>query len=191
MNDVVVIAYPDLDTADQAHDILLAAMREPGTCVGDVVLAERTSGGEVKVRSAHRCAAREIAKGALVGGLGSLLVFAPVAGIALAAAGGAVAAAGGAAGVAAWGAWIGSIIGEANAFGVEDRVNLDWAKDLEGHLPAGEVAVCVMVKDTDTQPDRTDRMLGRVSHLGGRVVRTTISEEETARLEDELKKGEE
>ncbi|NUR91316.1 MAG: hypothetical protein HOY71_45205, partial [Nonomuraea sp.] len=44
---------------------------------------------------------------------------------------------------------------------------------------------------TDTQPDRTDRMLGRVSHLGGRVVRTTISEEETARLEDELKEGEE
>ena len=154
MSNLVAIAYPDRQTAEQVRDMLLQMTTEKVLELDDLVVASREQDGTVKLHQSSSTTGIAAAGGALWGGMIGLLFLAPVIGMAVGAASGALA-------------------GKMTDVGVDDS----FMKELGTKLNEGGAAVIVLVRQSTP-----DKVLPRIAQYGGEVIQSSLSTEAEDRL---------
>jgi uncharacterized membrane protein len=154
MSNLIAIAYPDRDTAEQARAELAQATKEHLLQLDDAVVVVREQDGKVKLQQAVSTTGAGAAGGALWGGLIGLLFLAPLLGMAVGAASGAFA-------------------GKLSDVGIND----DFMKTLGEKLPPGGAALIAL-----GQTDARDKLIDRMRPFGGDIIQTSLSDAEEQQL---------
>src|SRR4051795_6100659 len=152
MSNLIAIAYPDVDTAQNVAAELGKLTKEKSIVLDDIVVVERKPDGKVKLHQAVSTAGAGAAGGALWGGLIGLIFLAPLLGMAVGAA------AGGAAGAL-------------TDVGVDDK----FMKDLGSKLEPGKAALIVLVHRSTP-----DKVLPEISQYEGEIIQSSLSNEAEA-----------
>ena len=158
MSQLIAVAYPDRDTAENVRRELVELTKEHVLTLDDAVVITRDEKGKVKLHQAVNLAGAGAAGGALWGGLIGLIFLAPLLGMAIGAASGAAA-------------------GALNDLGVDD----DFMKRLGTELPEGGAALIVLVRESTPE-----KVLPRISGHGGKVLQSSLSNEAEERLQAAL-----
>ncbi|UFN50605.1 DUF1269 domain-containing protein [Roseomonas sp. OT10] len=161
MADLVIIAYPNEQTAETARQKLLTLQKEYLIELGDAVVAVRSPDGNIKLNQLINTTAAGTASGALWGTLVGLLFLNPLLG-------------------AAVGAGAGALSGYFTDIGIDDK----FLKDAASALPPGGAALCVLFRKVTA-----DKVVPAMAEFGGTVLRTNLTEEQEKRLRDALKAG--
>jgi len=159
MADLVIIAYPDLATAEAARKKVMELQKEYLIDLGDAVVAERQPDGTVKLHQLINTTAAGTAGGALWGTLIGMLFLMPLLG-------------------AAAGAASGALSGYLTDIGIDDK----FLKQAADSLAPGQAALCVLVRKVTA-----DKVLPQMAHFGGTVLRTNLTAEQEQKLRDALK----
>src|SRR3954462_13815437 len=149
MSNLVAIAYPDRETAEQVRRTLFEMQKEHIIDLDDMVVVTRDEGGKVKLHQSTSLAGTGAAGGALWGGLIGLLFLAPLVGMAV-------------------GAAAGGASGAMTDLGVDDK----FMKDLGTNLEEGGAAVIVLIRKSTP-----DKVLPRIKEYGGHLLQTSLSQE--------------
>jgi uncharacterized membrane protein len=158
MSNLVAIAYPDRESAEQVRRTLFEMQKEHIIALDDMVVVTRSPEGKVKLHQSTSTAGVGAAGGALWGGLIGLLFLAPLVGMAVGAA------AGGATGAMA-------------DVGVDDK----FMKELGTKLAEGGAAVIVLVRKSTP-----DKVIPRIKEYGGYVLQTSLTQEAEESLRSAL-----
>jgi uncharacterized membrane protein len=149
MSNLVAIAYPDRETAEQVRRTLVEMQKEHIIDLDDMVVVTRSEEGKVKLHQSMSVAGAGAAGGALWGGLIGLLFLAPVLGMAV-------------------GAAAGGASGALTDLGIDDK----FMKELGTNLGEGGAAVIVLVRKSTP-----DKVVPRIKEYGGYVLQTSLSDE--------------
>jgi uncharacterized membrane protein len=162
MSDLIVVAFPGEDTADQVLNRLQALQKEHLIDLEDACVVVRDRNGKVHVKQAVNLVGLEAASGGafgpLWGTLIGLLFLNPLAGLLTG---------------AAFGAGAGALSGMLSDYGIDD----DFIRSLGDTLEPGTSALFVLVRRATL-----DKVLPEVRPFGGQVIRTSLSTEQEARL---------
>jgi uncharacterized membrane protein len=162
MSDLIVVAFPGEDTADQVLNKLQALQKEHLIDLEDACVVVRDRNGKVHVKQAVNLIGLEAASGgafgALWGTLIGLLFLNPLADLLTG---------------AAFGAGAGALSGMLSDYGIND----DFIRSLGETLEPGTSALFVLVRRATL-----DKVLPEVRPFGGQVIRTSLSTEQEARL---------
>ena len=158
MSNLIVIAYPDQATAEQARGELVAATKEHLLQLEDAVVVVHQPDGKIKLHQAVSTTGMGAAGGAMWGGLIGLLFLAPLFGMAVGAASGALA-------------------GKVSDTGVNDT----FMKELGAKMPPGSAALIALGRT-----DARDKLIDRMRPFGGEIIQTSLSTEEEERLQAAL-----
>ena len=146
MSDLVVVAFPTEEKAEEVRSKLLEMQREYLIELDDAVIAVKQPNGRVKLNQLFHPTAAGAAGGALWGTLIGMLFLMPLAGTALGAAAGA----------------LGGALTDA---GIEDR----FMKDAAQSLQSGNAALFVLIRKMTA-----DKVLAALQGVGGTVMRTSF-----------------
>ncbi len=146
MNDLLVIAFPSEQKAEEVREKLLAMQKEYLIELGDAVVAVKKPDGNIKLNQLVSTTAVGGASGAFWGALIGLIFMLPMAGAALGAASGALA-------------------GAFTDFGINDK----FMKEVAQAIPVGGAALFLLVKKMTT-----DKVLEDLKGVGGAVLRTSF-----------------
>jgi uncharacterized membrane protein len=149
MSNLVAIAYPDREAAEQVRRTLMELQKEHVIELDDMVVVTRAEDGKVKLHQSVNMAGAGAAGGALWGGLIGLLFLAPLVGMAI-------------------GAAAGGASGALTDMGVDDK----FMKELGSNLDAGGAALIVLVRKSTP-----DKVIPRVSQYGGHLIQSSLSNE--------------
>ena len=166
MADLVVVAYDGENTADQVLNTLRQLQKEYLIDLEDAVVAVRDKNGKVRIKQSVPLVTMSAAGGAVWGGLFGLLIgllfLNPLLGWA--------------AGLA-MGAGAGALSGALADYGIND----DFIKEIGRSLERGKSAIFMLVRRVNT-----DKALPELAKFGGRIIRTSLSNEQEARLKRAL-----
>jgi uncharacterized membrane protein len=166
VSDLIVVSFQGEDTADQALNKLVALQKEHLVDLEDAVVAVRDKNGKVRLKQSLNLVATGAAGGAAWGGLMGmlvgLLVLNPLAGFATG---------------LAIGAGAGALSGALADYGIND----DFIKEMAGNLTAGSSALFVLVRRVNF-----DKVLPELKPLGGKVLKTSLTDEQESRLKKAL-----
>ena len=154
MSNLVAIAYPSRDTAEEVMGTLGRLQTEHAIELEDAVVVTRDDKGKVKLHQSNKLAAAGAAGGALWGGLIGLIFLVPLLGMAV-------------------GAATGAATGALTDVGVDDN----FMKDLGSKLQPGGAAVIVLIHRSTP-----DKVLPEIAKFGGDVIQTSLDNETEARL---------
>lgn len=146
MADLVVVAFPTEEGAEEVRQKLLDMQREYLIELGDAVVAVKQPNGRIKLNQLYHPAAAGAAGGALWGTLVGMLFLMPLAGTAL-------------------GAAAGALGGAMTDAGIEDR----FMKDAAQTLQSGNAALFLLIRKMTT-----DKVLAALQGAGGTVMRTSF-----------------
>jgi uncharacterized membrane protein len=158
MSNLVAIAYPDVDTAQQVMTTLGELQIERSIVLEDAVIVTREEGGKVKLHQARSTTGAGAAGGAMWGGLIGLLFLAPLLGMAV-------------------GAASGALTGKLTDVGVDDS----FLKELGEKLEPGMAAVIVLVHRSTP-----DKVLPAIQGFGGTMLQSSLDDDAEARLREAL-----
>jgi uncharacterized membrane protein len=158
MSNLVAIAYPDVDTAQEVMGTLGRLQIERSIELEDAVIVTREEGGKVKLHQARSTTGAGAVGGAMWGGLIGLLFLAPLLGMAV-------------------GAATGGLTGKLTDVGVDDS----FLKELGEKLEPGMAAVIVLVHRSTP-----DKVLPAIREYGGTVLQSSLDNEAEARLQEAL-----
>jgi uncharacterized membrane protein len=158
MSNLVAIAYPDVNTAEEVMGTLVRLQVERSIELEDAVIVTRQDDGKVKLHQARSTTGAGAAGGAMWGGLIGLLFLAPVLGMAV-------------------GAASGALTGKMTDVGVDDS----FLKELGERLEPGMAAVIVLVHRSTP-----DKVLPEVSRYGGTVLQSSLDDDAEGRLREAL-----
>jgi uncharacterized membrane protein len=158
VNQLLAIAYPDMDTAERVRQVLLSAAEEGLARLEDAVVVERTLDGKVKLHQLRSMAKHGAAVGAAGGAAIGLLFLAPLLGAAI-------------------GAASGGIGGKLSEEGIDDV----FMKDLGERLRPG-AAILIILGSTEAR----DELIERVKPYGGSVVQTSLNWTDEQQLREAL-----
>src|ERR1700761_2923643 len=160
MATLVAIGYPDQGTAEQARDTVSRLESELVIQADEVAAISRDVEGRYHVLTSH--GAGGTAGGAIWGGfwgiLFGLLFFIPVAGWAV-------------------GTGLGALFGHLSHKGI-DR---EFQEQVRDHLQPGTSALFLVVEHATP-----DKAIAALRQYGGTVIRTSLSDEDTAKLQEAL-----
>lgn len=159
MADLVIIAYETEANAEAARKKLFDLQKEYLIELGDAVVAVRQPDGNVKLNQLVNMTAMGAASGGMWGALVGMLFLNPLLG-------------------AAVGAGAGALSGRFRDIGISDQ----FMKDAASALNPGQAALCVLVRKVTA-----DKVLPAMAEFGGTVLRTSLSAEQEAKLQDALK----
>ncbi len=159
MADLVIIAYDTEATAEAARKKLFELQKEYLIELGDAVVAVRQADGNVKLNQVVNLTAVGAASGGMWGALIGLLFLNPLLG-------------------AAVGAGAGALSGRFKDIGISDQ----FMKDAATALTPGQAALCVLVRKVTA-----DKVLPTMAEFGGKVLHTSLSTEQEAKLQEALK----
>jgi uncharacterized membrane protein len=166
MSDLVAIAYPDMNRAEQVLEELGKMRKAQLIDMDDAVYVTKDAQGKVKLHQAVNIVGAGAGYGALWGGLWGLLlgalVLQPIAGAAIGA------------GV---GAGSGAIAGKLSDYGIDDN----FVKQLAQTLTPNSSAIFVLVRRVTP-----DKVIPEVSKFGGKVLQSSLSHEAETRLQQAL-----
>jgi uncharacterized membrane protein len=166
MSDLIVVAFPDEDTADQVLNKLQALQKEHLIDLEDACVVVRDRNGKIHVKQAVNLMGVEAATGGVWGGLwGSLvglLFLNPLLGFVTG---------------PAMGAGAGALAGALSHYGIDD----DFIQSLGETLEPGSSALFVLVRRATL-----DKVLPELWPFGGKVLHTSLSKEQEARLRQAL-----
>lgn len=168
MSEMIAVGFDDPQEADRVLNELRRLQKEYLVDLEDAVVAIRQADGKVQLKQSVSMVGMGAASGGLTGALWGtligLLFLNPLAGFAI----GGLAGAGG-------GALSGSLID----YGIDDN----FIRSLADTLPANSSALFVLVRKV--QPEK---VLADLSQFSGRVLRSSLSPAQEARLEEALSK---
>jgi len=146
MNDLLVIAFPSEQKAEEVREKLLALQKDYVIALGDAVVAVKQPDGQIKLNQLINTTAVGAVSGAFWGTLVGLLFLMPVVG-------------------AAVGAASGALGGKLSDFGIDDQ----FMKDVSNAIPPGSAALFLLVKKMTT-----DKVLEDLKGVGGTILRTSF-----------------
>jgi uncharacterized membrane protein len=147
MSDLVAIAYPDVDTAQEVASNAARAVQSHVLELDDMVVVERKDDGKVKLHQPSMAGAGA-ASGALWGGLIGLIFLNPFLGMAIGAASGATA-------------------GALSDYGVDDR----FMKEMGRKLEPGGAALILLVREASM-----DKIAPEIK-IQGEIIQTSLDNE--------------
>ncbi len=160
MATLVAIGYPDQGTAEQALETVQRLEGELIIQADQVAAISRDQEGKLHVHSGHGAGAT--AGGAAIGGLWGflfgLLFFIPFAGLAI-------------------GAGMGALFGH---FG-ENAIDKEFQHQVRDYLKPGTSALFMVIEKATP-----DKAVAALEQYGGTVIKTSLSEEDTKKLQDAL-----
>lgn len=166
MSDLVVIAYPDINRAEQVLETLGQMRTAQLIDLEDACYVTKDANGAIKLHQAVNLTAMGAKSGALWGGLWGflfgMLVLQPLAGAAIG---------------AGIGAGSGAIAGGLSDFGIDDN----FVKRLASTLTPNSSAIFVLVRRVTT-----DKVVPEISRYGGTIIQTSLSKDAEARLQAAL-----
>jgi uncharacterized membrane protein len=161
MADLIIVAYPDIATAEAARVKLFQLQAQYLIELGDAVIAERQADGNVKLHQIVNTTAAGAAGGAFWGAMIGLLFLNPLLG-------------------AAAGAGAGALSGYFTDIGIDDK----FVKSAADALSPGQAALCVLVRKVTA-----DKVLPEMAQFGGTVLRTNMTDEQEKTLREALAKA--
>jgi uncharacterized membrane protein len=154
MSELVAISYPDRQTAQVVRDILGDLTRGRLLVLEDAVVVTRDPDGKIKLEQSRKQGRADAGRGALWGGAIGLLFLAPLLG-------------------AAVGATAGGVAGSLSDIGVDDG----FMRELGESLEPPRAALVLLVREANA-----DKVLPEIREYGGRVLRTSLTDEAEASL---------
>jgi uncharacterized membrane protein len=148
MADLVEIAFPSEEKAEQVRQKLLGMQQEYLIELGDAVIAVKQPNGHVKLNQLFHPAASGAVSGTFWGALIGLIFLNPIAGAAIGAASGALG-------------------GAFSDVGIND----DFMKQAAESLQSGQAALFLLIRKMTT-----DKVLAALEGEGGTVMRTSFDE---------------
>jgi uncharacterized membrane protein len=168
MSNLIVLDFDGIHTADEVLNKLRSLQKEQLIDLEDSCVVERDKDGKVHIKQAVNMtalgAARGGSMGALWGTLVGLLFLNPLAGMVIG---------------AAAGAGSGALSGSLTDYGIND----DFIKKLSATIPVDSSALFVLVKSATA-----DKVIAEIESYRPRVLKTSLSNEDEARLKAALSK---
>lgn len=158
MSDLIVVAYDDMFEAETVRLKLLKMQKEYLVDLEDAVVAVKDQAGKVKLNQMYHLAASGALGGGFWGALIGLIFMMPVLGAVVGAASGAAA-------------------GALSDVGIDD----DFMKKLAEALKPGTSMLFVLIRKMTT-----DKVLAELSGTGGKVLQTSLSHDDEAKLQTAL-----
>lgn len=165
MANLVVIGFDNVHKAEEVRLALFKMQKDYLIDLEDAVVAVKQQDGKVKLHQVHNLTAAGAVRGGFWGTLIGMLFLNPLLG-------------------AAAGATAGAVSGALTDLGI----NNDFMKELAGQLEPGHSALFVLVRKSTP-----DKVLEEIRGFGGKVLQTSLSHEDEAKLQAALDaaKGEE
>jgi uncharacterized membrane protein len=162
---LVVIGFDNVHKAEEVRLALFKMQKDYLIDLEDAVVAVKQQDGKVKLHQVHNLTAAGAVRGGFWGTLIGMLFLNPLLG-------------------AAAGATAGAVSGALTDLGI----NNDFMKELAGQLEPGHSALFVLVRKSTP-----DKVLEEIRGFGGKVLQTSLSHEDEAKLQAALDaaKGEE
>jgi uncharacterized membrane protein len=158
MSTLVVIAYDDMYKAEETRLLLRKMQTDYLIDLEDAVVAVKDEKGKVKLHQAVNLTATGALSGGFWGSLVGLIFLNPLLGLAV-------------------GAGAGAVSGALTDVGIND----DFMKTLAGRLTAGSSALFVLVRKATP-----DKVLEAISGTGGKILQTSLTHEDEAKLQAAL-----
>jgi uncharacterized membrane protein len=158
MSDLIVVAYDDMFEAETVRLKLLKMQKEYLVDLEDAVVAVKDQAGKVKLSQMYHLAASGALGGGFWGALIGLIFMMPVLGAVVGAASGAAA-------------------GALSDVGIDD----DFMKKLAEALKPGTSMLFVLIRKMTA-----DKVLAELSGTGGKVLQTSLSHDDEAKLQAAL-----
>jgi uncharacterized membrane protein len=158
MSDLVFIAFPTEEKAEEVRNKVLAMQKEYLIELGDAVVAVKNADGQIKLNQLINLTAAGAASGALWGTLAGLIFLMPLVGTAIGAASGALGA-------------------RLTDVGINDQ----FMKDAAGALQPGTAGLFLLIRKMTT-----DKVLADLRGVGGTVMRTSFDESKEEALRKAL-----
>ena len=147
MSSLVVIGYPDEQTADAVRGKLVELSKQNLLELEDAVVVVRNKDGKAKIKQGTNLAGAGALRGSFWGLLLGTLFFMPFLGMAI-------------------GAITGAISGKFSDIGIDDS----FIKQVTETIQPGNSAIFMLVRDATV-----DRVLEELKKFGGTVLRTNLS----------------
>ena len=158
MSDLIVVSYDDMFEAETVRLKLLKMQKEYLVDLEDAVVAVKDQAGKVKLNQMYHLAASGAIGGGFWGALIGLIFLMPVVGAVVGAASGAAA-------------------GALSDVGIDD----DFMKKLAEALTPGTSMLFVLIRKMTA-----DKVLAELSGTGGKVLQTSLSHDDEAKLQAAL-----
>jgi uncharacterized membrane protein len=158
MSDLVFIAFPSEQKAEEVRDKVLAMQKDYLIELGDAVVAVKDANGRIKLNQLMNTTASGALSGAFWGTLIGIIFLNPLLGTAL-------------------GAASGALSGKLTDVGINDQ----FMKDAAGALQPNTAGLFLLVKKMTT-----DKVLADLKGVGGTVMRTSFDETKEAALREAL-----
>ena len=156
MSDLVVLAFETETGAAEMGDTMKRLQKQELISLDDAAFVTRKPDGKAKVKQANSLVGAGALGGAFWGMLIGLLFFAPWLGLAI-------------------GAISGAIAGKYSDVGIDD----DFIKEVGDTIEPGHSALFLLIRQWTE-----DKVLAEISDSGATVLRTSLSEEDEAKLRD-------
>jgi uncharacterized membrane protein len=161
MSDLIVVGFKDEFKADEVMSELRRLQSEYLVDLEDAAVVVRNQEGKVKIKQAQELVATGALSGGYWGILLSVLFFNPI--------------------FTLVGAAAGALSGALSDIGIND----DFMRDLGSTIEPGTSAIFVLIRKSTP-----DRVLADLSKFEGKVLRTSLSKEDEAKLQAALTKRE-
>ena len=158
MSTLVVIGYDDQYKAEEVRLKLRKLQSEYLIDLEDAVVAVKDSAGKVKLHQAVNLTTAGAVSGGFWGSLIGLIFLNPLLGLAV-------------------GATAGAVSGALTDLGIND----DFMKDLAATMTNGSSALFVLVRKATP-----DKVLEEIKGTGGKILKTSLSHDDEAKLQDAL-----
>ncbi len=160
MSILVVVGYKDIHKAEEVRLQLGKLQRDYLLDLEDAVVVVKNDKGKVKVNQAFNLTAAGAMSGGFWGALIGLLFLNPILGLAV-------------------GASAGAVSGALSDVGIDDN----FMKELGDTLTPGSSALFVLLRNPTTAPDK---VLEELKGTGGTILKTSLSNEDEAKIQAAL-----
>lgn len=157
MSDLIVVGFKDEFKADEVMSELRRLQSEYLVDLEDAAVVVRNQEGKIKIKQAQELVAAGAVSGSYWGVLLSVLFFNPI--------------------FALVGAAAGALSGALTDIGIDDN----FMRDLGSTIEPGTSAIFVLIRKSTP-----DRVLADLSKFEGKVLRTSLSKEDEAKLQAAL-----
>ena len=158
MSTLVVVGYDDMFKAEEVRIKLMKMQKDYLIDLGDAVVAVKDQSGKVKLHQAVNMTAAGAVSGGFWGTLIGLIFLNPLIGLAV-------------------GATTGAVSGALTDLGIDDK----FMTDLASTLKPGSSALFVLV-----QKATPDKVLEELAGSGGKVLKSSLSHDDEAKLQAAL-----
>lgn len=158
MSDLIFIAFPNEQKAEEVRQKVLGLQREYLVELGDAVVVVKDADGRIKLNQLVNSTAAGAVSGALWGTLIGFIFLMPLVGTAIGAASGALG-------------------GKLTDIGIDDK----FMKEAAGVLQPGTAGLFLLIRKMTT-----DKVLADLKGIGGTVMRTSLDEKAEAALREAI-----